>query len=168
MKKIGLLVIIIGVLFVFAFLMTRKTSPGSDQTISECKRIPVTIDYEVQPIKEVFEPLIPPEGEEFYILSTESTPWDSINFDVDGDGKPEDILTANVSMNHTPHVLRIVKDDFVVFKYEGAGVYAEAVNDNNGFILGETIDWNKNQTRRTYYEFKDGRFIPTWYQENCR
>ena len=163
MKKIAILTLIIlgvGGLFIARFAFPKGIA-------KECPKIPITSSGG-QAIREVFNPSKPPEGKEFYKHSLNENVWTETKFDVDADHKPESILTANIAMNHTPHVLRIVKDNFVIFKYEGAGVYAAQVDNNDGFILTETLDWNKNLTKQTRYDYDSGKFIPIWYQENCK
>ena len=146
-------------------LVESNADPKSN--IVECKKIPIETQTKIEAVNETFNPDQPPEGQKFYKHSTNEDVWTEASFDVDQDSIPERILTANTAMNHTPHVLRIVKDSFVVFKYEGAGVYAEQAENNDGFILMETIDWNKNIKRQTRYDYEAGKFIPVWYQENC-
>lgn len=171
--KATVLLLILGIIVGIApyyLSQSHNKYPGMHiATDSAQQNCPVTLieDARVIMMNEAFDPSKPPDEGDFYMLSTETNPWTSISFDVDGDGELEEILTAKIAMNHTPHILRIVKEGYVVFKHEGAGVYAEEIEDNNGFILGETIDWNNSQTRRTNYEYKNGGFIPTWYQENC-
>lgn len=163
MKKQTIVVLII--LGVSGLVTAKFAYPGDKE--AGCPKIPITNSTIPEAIKEVFNPNQSPEGKEFYKHSPSDVVWTETNFDVDTDGTPEKILTANIAMNHTPHVLRIVKDTFVVFKYEGAGVYAEPAENKDGFILMETIDWNKDIKKQTRYDHDSGKFIPIWYQENC-
>lgn len=163
MKKIALITLLI--LGAGGLLATRYAYPTSK--VVECPRVSITNPVTTEAVRETFNPDEPPEGQEFYKHSNDEDVWTESNFDVDADGKPERILTANTAMNHTPHVLRIVKDTFLIFKYEGAGVYAEQAEDNDGFILMETIDWNQNIKRQTRYDYDSGKFISVWYRENC-
>lgn len=164
MKKITIIALII--IGIGGLLIARYAYPKAK--VTDCPKIPVTNHSTIEAIKETFDPSKPPEGQKFYKHSANEAVWTEANFDMDQDGKPERILTANTAMNHTPHVLRIVKDTFVIFKYEGAGVYAEQAENNDGFILMETIDWNKNIKRQTRYDYEGGKFIPVWYQEGCK
>lgn len=163
MKKITIIALII--LGVVGVLVAKYAYPKVKGV--ECPKIPIANSRMPEAIKETFDPSKPPEEQKFYKHSANEDVWTEANFDVDTDGRPERILTANTAMNHTPHVLRIVKDTFVIFKYEGAGVYAEQAENSDGFILMETIDWNKNLKRQTKYDYDAGKFIPVWYQENC-
>jgi hypothetical protein len=163
MKKITIVVLI--VLGIGGILVTRYAYPKAK--VAECQKIPLTNTETIEAVRDPFNPNEPPEGQTFYKHSADEKVWTETNFDVDQDGKPERILTANTAMNHTPHILRIVKDDFVVFKYDGAGVYAVPAEDNDGFILIQTVDWNKNLKRQTRYDHDAGKFIPIWYQDSC-
>lgn len=119
----------------------------------------------------MFDSKMPPEGKEFYTLSTTIDPWQTTHmFDVDGDREQETIITADVAMNHTPHILKVLKNyHTVIFEAEGAGLDIEKAPDNKGFFLIETIDWNNNVVKRTRYLYENGGFTPAWYQEskNC-
>ncbi|OGM14114.1 hypothetical protein A3D84_03345 [Candidatus Woesebacteria bacterium RIFCSPHIGHO2_02_FULL_42_20] len=148
-------------------VVSQSKEKQTTQSVIECQKVAIKEPTPIM-MNQPFEQNKAPEGREFYMLSNQSSPWSSESFDVDGDGKPEDIMTANLAMNHTPHLLKIVKEGQVIFEAEGANIYAEAVEDGNGFVLGITTDWNTNQTKRTRYEYKNGEFIPVWYQENCR
>lgn len=119
-------------------------------------------------VSEKFNPDQPPEGQKFYKYSEDDSIWTETNFDVDQDGIAERVLTTKTAMNHTPHVLRIVKNGNVIFKFDGAGLDAVPVEDSDGFILSQTIDWNKEIKRQTRYDYDSGKFIPVWYQEGCQ
>ncbi len=178
-----------------AYYSNSQSASENENSIANCTRIPLK-DSKTVMMHELFDPLQPPEGAEFYkkegtattandntdgIMTAEEyleekypgrSIWTETNFDVDSDGSDERILTANVAMNHTPHVLKIVKDDYVIFEYEAAGISVEEVEDNDGFLLWETIDWIKDIRKATRYEYNSGRitgggFTPVWYRENC-
>lgn len=100
-------------------------------------------------------------------LHSANKSWDETSFDVDDDGKKERIISANVAMNHTPHIALILKDENVIFKAEGANIWIEDDYQGRGFTLNETIDWNIGETKKTRYLPKDGGFIPVWTQKGC-
>ena len=131
---------------------------------------PVLIDPipDVKPLNEKFDPSKPPGEEKFYLLeSDKGNPWKERKFDVDGDKTEERVLDANLAMNHTPHVIKIVKNGNVIFEASGANVWIDEVYDHNGFFLKVTLDWNKGTYKKTRYIFQDGKFIPVWYQISC-
>ncbi len=93
--------------------------------------------------------------------------WDERNFDVDNDGKKERIISANIAMNHTPHIGLILKDNRIVFKAEGANILIKETPTGMGFTLEKTIDWNIGEKETIRYIPKDGGFIPIWRQKSC-
>jgi hypothetical protein len=117
-------------------------------------------------IQEPFDPWKPPDGRFFYTIPANSYPWEKASFDVDDDDEPEDIMYANLAMNHLPHLLKIVKDGNVIFTSEGANIEAIFVG-GNGFILNTTIDWIQRLKKSTKYIYKDGAFIPLYEQFIC-
>ena len=136
--------LVVGTLIGVLSYLNNKPSPNIVQVASNnCPQIPIK-NPQVQKVSKIFDPTIPPEGEKFYMRSTETDPWTMTHyFDVDSDGRFETIKTANTAMNHTPHVLKIItQNDNVIFEAEGAGLDIEEAKDNNGFYLIETIDWN--------------------------
>lgn len=140
----------------------------ADNREDQCPKISITLAEKPVIIKELFDPNEPPEGEQFYSVLGEAGSWSSTTFDVDEDSSPEKILTADIAMNHTPHILRIIKDGYVIFKAKGANIGAEEVADHNGFILKETMDWINDIRKQTRYIHENGRFIPVWYQQGCK
>ena len=94
--------------------------------------------------------------------------WSERNFDVDGDEKEERIISANIAMNHAPHIALVIKNDKIIFKAEGTNVWIEKVFDGNGFVLKKTIDWITGEEQIIRYFPKDGGFIPLWKQKSCR
>lgn len=117
-------------------------------------------------VSEPFDPYAPPPNESFFPPDT--YPWTAESFDVTGDGQNDDVLTADIAMNHTPHLVRIVQDNNVIFKYQGINVDPQEVESNDGFLLVETLDWLNGTSKRTRYVYKDGAFIPAWYQVYCQ
>ena len=88
------------------------------------------------------QPFVENEFEKDLYKVSDYKGWDSREFDVDGDGENEMIINANVVMNHTPHIAMIVDNGTIVFEAKGANIWIEEVDDNEGFLLSETIDWN--------------------------
>lgn len=117
-------------------------------------------------VSEPFDPYAPPQNESFFPPDT--YPWTAESFDVTGDGENDQILTADIAMNHTPHLVRIIQNDNVIFKYQGINVDPQEVESHDGFMLNETIDWLTGTFKRTRYVYKDGVFIPAWYQVYCQ
>lgn len=156
-KFIGLTALLIAAVGFFLF---------KNKQNSACLKIPINAQ-DVEAVHELFDPNKPPEGKSFYKYSESEEVWNKEMFDVDADGKSEEILTANIAMNHTPHLLRIVKDGFVIFKAEGANLAAYKTDDRKGFLLREVTDWNNNRFKTTRYSFELGKFIPLWYVSNC-
>ena len=127
----------------------------------------VTSNKKIISLKEKFDSTKEPFGGEFYTTPESINPWTETKFDVDSDQIDERILTANTAMNHTPNDVVIVKDGFIVFKYQGASVNISKAGDSNGFFLHETIDWNNGEYRVTRYTYNKGKFTPIWYQTSC-
>lgn len=117
-------------------------------------------------MNEPFNPETPPQGESFFPPGT--YPWTTNTFDVTHDGINEQILTADLAMNHTPHLLRIVQDGMLIFSYQGFNVDPQEVESHDGFMLNETLDWLTGTFKRTRFIYKDGAFIPSWYQIYCQ
>lgn len=88
-------------------------------------------------------------------------------FDVDGDGKAEDIYTADVYMNHRPHVVMVVKNGIEIFEANGGGLWIEKAYLGQGFTIGEEIDRWTGESKKTRYVPKDGGFMPVWTQRIC-
>lgn len=143
--------------------------------------LPVIISPEptVTPMDIVFDPKKPddvwrywnsPGGKDVntdHQWTLPNSPWHEEKIDVDGDGNDEKILTANTAMNHTPHVLEIVKNNHVIFEARGANIWMEPTSDQKGFYLTETLDWSMGIYKKTRYIFEGGKFIPTFYQMSC-
>lgn len=128
---------------------------------------PITPTGPVEIIHEKFDPKNSyVEGRDLYVLLGQK-PWQEYALDVDADGKKERILSADIAMNHTPHVALVVKDGYVIFKANGAQTYITEVDKYNGFMLHETIDWLSGEEIVTRYLHQDGKFIPAWSQKIC-
>lgn len=103
---------------------------------------------------------------DLYKLSTDKG-WDERKFDVDNDKKSERIISANVAMNHTPHIALILKNGHIVFRADGPNIWIEEDPGGQGFTLHKTIDWNTGESEAIRYISKDGGFIPIWKQKSC-
>ncbi len=126
----------------------------------------VNSNEEILPLKENFDPTKSPFGEKLYVVSPNDA-WTERKFDIDNDKKDERILSADIAMNHTPNLAVIVKDGYIIFKAKGANIYINEIGDHNGFFLNENLDWNTGEYRTTRYIYKEGKFIPVWYQTSC-
>lgn len=95
--------------------------------------------------------------------------WFEVSIDIDGDLEPERALTNNLAMTQGPHLLRIVKDERVVFEYVGAGVSIEpAFNGKPGFFLRFDNDWqSENGILVRYVVSENGSIEPVWQQRHC-
>lgn len=128
---------------------------------------PITSTIPIEIIYEKFDPKNSYyEDRDLFVQSGEK-PWHEWEMDVDKDGKEERILLADIAMNHTPHIALIVKDGYVIFKANGAQTYISQVDENNGFLLHQTLDWNTGEEIITRYLYKDGKFVPAWEQKIC-
>ena len=93
--------------------------------------------------------------------------YESGKFDVDGDGKDETFMTADIYMNHRPHIVMIVKNGNIIFEAEGGGIWIEEVYEKKGFLLSEEIERFTGEYKNTRYISKDGGFLPVWTQKIC-
>lgn len=102
--------------------------------------------------------------------------WRETVFDIDGDYIPEKIMINNLTMTSQPHLIRIVKDDMVVFEFAGSVVSVEEVYGNQpwgkelyqpGFIL-TTQTWQQQNGHRVRYVISDdGGIVPLWQQRHA-
>lgn len=114
------------------------------------------------------KPFVQKEFEKLvYKLPPTDDGWSYEEFDVDGDGKKEKIISANVAMNHTPHLALIVKNGNIIFESEEANNVITEERLGDGFLRTETVDWITGETLKTKYVYKDGGFIPVWTQKGC-
>ena len=93
-------------------------------------------------------------------------PYWGESVDVDNDGESERIFYYSIAMNHTPHVLNIVKNDKIIFRAEGPSIQLVKTQSGNGFYI-EEYNWSDiptANTKITRYIYKDGKFIPVWYR----
>jgi hypothetical protein len=92
--------------------------------------------------------------------------WDQRQADVDGDGQPETIFTGNTAMNHTPHIVVVVKQGKVIFKAFGTSLGITDIHTGT-FILNRTNDWLTGDTEQTFYRWQNNDFVPVWKQKSC-
>lgn len=105
-----------------------------------------------------FDPSVPTENAEFYYLVADD-PWEIREFDVTGDGANEQIFTTMIAMNHSPHVLKVVKDNMVIFESEGSNIRANELIDLDGFELLKTVDWVDDIiVEKSIYQYIDDNF----------
>ena len=96
-----------------------------------------------------------------------SEPYWGDPVDVDGDGIKEQIFYYSTAMNHTPHIVTIVKDNKIIFRTEGPSVKLVSTESGNGFYI-EEYNWNdvpSPNTKITRYVHTEGKFIPVWYRK---
>lgn len=117
-------------------------------------------------LNEKFNPLVPPEGESFFPPGV--YPWSGKQLiDVDQDGKKEEVLYANLAMNHTPQLVVILKNGNVIYRYRGINVQILEASEDNGFVLNETLDWLTGKEKTTRFVYKNNMFFPVWNQITC-
>lgn len=91
--------------------------------------------------------------------------------DVDSDGLKERIYYVPTAMNHGTAQIWIVKNDKTIFQSrEAANRWFIPTPSNNGFYLLEGLqddagNWNAGG-RKTRYIFREGKFVPIWYQDS--
>ncbi|OGC60091.1 hypothetical protein A2380_00990 [candidate division WWE3 bacterium RIFOXYB1_FULL_43_24] len=93
-------------------------------------------------------------------------PYWGESIDVDNDGKAERVFYYSIAMNHTPHILNILKDDKIIFRAEGPSIQLVKTESGNGFYT-EEYNWSDiptANTKITRYIHKDGNFTPVWYR----
>lgn len=99
--------------------------------------------------------------------------WIVKEIDIDGDGKPEKAMINSLSMTSQPHLLRIVKDNKVVFEYSGSVVDIEEVYDRPseiyppGFLLTSQVWQLQNGFVARYITEKNGKIVPLWQQRHA-
>ncbi len=93
-----------------------------------------------------------------------------IEYDINGDGENESIIElCGIGGNHCPHKIVIIKDDSIIFKYQGARPLGiKPSEDNNGFY----ISWASAESlldngwccpaweTKTKFVFTNNKFIP--------
>lgn len=142
-----------------------KTSPFKGYILSDMAK--VTGDLQLIDKPEAINLNKPFIKQEFEKSLFTKDSWESRKFDVDGDGKNETIINANIAMNHTPTLAMIVKNGNIVFEEEGANIWIGKIDNGQGFLLSKTIDWNIGEGETTRYIYKDGGFMPIWTQKYC-
>lgn len=128
---------------------------GKPQFIDKPEIIKINIPFNRQEFEKKLYKISPDKG------------WQSENFDVDGDGKDEIIISANIAMNHTPHIAMVVKNGNIIFEAEGANIVVKSVYGGQGLLLSKTVDWNVGEGKTIRYIYKDNSFVPVWTQKIC-
>lgn len=105
-----------------------------------------------------------------------SPDWETKDIDIDGDGKTEQIMINSLAMTSQPHLIRIAKNDMVVFEYAGSVVDVEETYGNEdwgkemylpGFILTTQVWQDRNGLRVRYVIDEDGTIRPLWQQRHA-
>jgi len=93
------------------------------------------------------------------------TEWQIKNIDINRDSIDEQAMTNGIGLSGFPHIVRIVKDNMVVFEFEGTRVGIEDVSSKKpGFILTTQI-WQEGSGKRVRYIIEeDGAIVPLWQQ----
>lgn len=91
--------------------------------------------------------------------------WQINNIDINGDDIDEKAMINGIGLSGFPHIVRIVKDNMVVFEFEGTRVGIENVSgEKPGFILTSEI-WQEESGKRVRYIIEeDGKIVPLWQQ----
>lgn len=144
-----------GIYTEYATLANELTVSGKPQLIDNPEVIKMDEPFNLQEFEK-----------DLYKLSTDKG-WSETAFDVDADGIDERIISANVAMNHTPHIAMILKGNNIIFEANGANIVIEPDYMGRGFTLSETVDWNIGESKKTRYIPKDGGFMPVWMQKSC-
>lgn len=93
--------------------------------------------------------------------------WKEKLIDIDGDGEMERALTTHMIMTSGPHLLRIVKDGYVIFEYARANISVEA-GEVGGFVLKYLDNWQYlDGAIVRYIVDEDGIIRPLWQQRSC-
>lgn len=93
--------------------------------------------------------------------------WDVVEFDIDGDDIAEEIMTNSIGTSDAPQLVRIVKNNSVIFEFVGPMVGVEEVYSKSGFIL-TTQDWRSKNGIQVRYVVDDvGTIKPLWQQRHA-
>lgn len=130
--------------------------------------VPVTDWRESQQSKEVVGTKFNEKelGKDLYKLFNEVSPWQIKELDVDGDLKNEKVYYGNIAMNHTHHIVYVVKDGTIIFYAGGANIWIDE-GSYDGLNVSEILDLNTGKYKLTRYELVDGKYKPIWYQISC-
>lgn len=116
-------------------------------------------------------------SQEFFALPRDPG-WQVQEFNIDHDRSPEQIMINSLTMTSQPHLVRIVKNDMVVFEYAGSVVGVEEIYGNKntppghdihkpGFILTSETWQDRNGFRVRYVVKDDGSIEPLWQQRHA-
>lgn len=102
--------------------------------------------------------------------------WKESVLDIDGDGVQEKIMFNSLGMTSQPHIVRILKNNDVIFEFSGSVVGINEVYGNEpsgnriyppGFILTTQIWQDRNGYRVRYIIQEDGTIEPLWQQRHA-
>ena len=108
-------------------------------------------------VKEKFEP------KKLFGLGLLTTKY----FDVDKDAIKENIISSDSTNSNVAQTTVVIKNGFIIFQIQGVSPQIEEVGDHDGFITNETLDLKTGSHKKTRYVYKDGAFIPVWFQSFC-
>jgi len=107
---------------------------------------------------------------------TQPPNWKVSEIDIDNDGKPEKIMINSITMTSQPHLVRIVKNNKIIFEFSGSVLGIENVHGNHprergfykpGFILTTQVWQDQNGQRVRYVVNEDGSIEPLWQQRHA-
>lgn len=106
------------------------------------------------------------ENEGAYDLTLISD-WKIKNIDINDDGVDEKVMTNSIGIGSAPQLVRIVKDDMVIFEHVESVVGIEEAYYKDGFILTTEVWQDKNGKRIRYIIEEDGTIVPLWQQRHA-
>jgi len=93
--------------------------------------------------------------------------WKIKDIDINDDGVDEKVMTNSIGIGSAPQLVRIVKDDMVIFEDVGSVVGIEKAYYKDGFILTTEVWQDKNGKRIRYIIEGDGTIVPLWQQRHA-
>lgn len=93
--------------------------------------------------------------------------WKIKDIDINDDGVNEKVMTNSIGIGSVPQLVRIVKDDMVIFEHVGSVVGIEEAYYKDGFILTTEVWQDKNGKRIRYIIEEDGTIVPLWQQRHA-
>lgn len=122
---------------------------------------PIPMDNTIQAISEKFDPKTICGKDFICDIKYETT------FDVDGDGKKEQLVSIFKGVNHGVQDLYILKNGQIIFKILDQPTTIAESESHNGFYLTDYFDTflaQPGQITRVRYVYNQGKFIPVWTQ----
>lgn len=138
-------------------IWTLPEEPNSDLPIGDLKGFK-TFDPnegwgEYRLYSQMFDPSQPPK-------------WKESSMDIDSDGVAEKIMINNMIMTGQPHLIRIVKNERVVFEFTGESVAIKEVSGRSGFLISRQRWQDQNGVIIRYVIDEDGLIKPLWQQRH--